>query len=220
MKINRQPNKIKFVFKKILKMKILIFFIIAIFTIGQTWGQTQRIDTSNVKTMKLIKSKEQFKENFKDSDSYQILQKPILIPQTHVWISPPKNFKTVENIRGLIHLATTTSITCTEIKGYHYTQIIAQLTPEYIASQNAILNETEEVTTDNGMSGKLFTISFTIPAKDSTQKDTPFERVMLFTGDMENTIWLNATYPQSVKRFVAKIVRKSLLSVKLNQHDQ
>lgn len=189
-------------------------------SIGLTLAQSQRIDTSKVKTMKLIKSKEQFKENFKDSASYQVLQNPIIIPQTNVWISPPKNFKPVENIRGLIHLATTTTITCTEIKGYHYTQIVEQLTPEYIAGQNAILNKTEEVITDNGMSGKLFTISFTVPAKDSTQKDTPFERIMLFTGDMENTIWLNATYPQSVKRFVAKVVRKSLLSVKLNEHNQ
>lgn len=220
MKTNRQPNKTKLVLKKILKMKILIFFIIVAYSIEQSWAQTQRMDTSKVKTMKLIKSKQEFHEHFNDSDSYLILQKPILLPQTHVWISPPKNFKPVDNIRGLIHLATTTSITCTEIKGYHYTQIIEQLTPEYIASQNAILNETEEVITDNGMPAKLFTISFTVPAKDSTQKDTPFERVMLFTGDMENTIWLNATYPQSVKRFVSKIVRKSLLSVKLNEHNQ
>lgn len=201
-------------------MKFIIFFIIVTCLTKQMCSQTQRIDTTKIRTVKLIKSKQQFKEIFKDSNSYQVLQNPILIPHTNVWISPPKNFKPVKNIRGLIHLATTTSITCTEIKGYHYTQIIEQLTPEYIASQNAILNETEEVITDNGMPGKLFTISFTVLAKDSTQKDTPFERVMLFTGDMENTIWLNATYPQSVKRFVAKIVRKSLLSVKLNEHDQ
>ncbi len=95
-----------------------------------------------------------------------------------------------------------------------------QITPEYIAGQNAVLNSTEEVTTDNGIPGKLFTISFTIPAKDSTQKDTPFERLMLFTGDMDNTVWLNATYPQSVKRFVYKIVRRSLLSVKLNEQNK
>jgi len=195
-------------------MKNLIFFVILIYSISQTWAQTQRIDTSKVKTMKLIKSKQEFKEHFKDSDSYLVLQPPVLFPQTHVLISPPKNFKPVDNIRGFIHLATTTSITCTEIKGYHYTQLCEQLTSEYIASQNAVLNETEDVVLDNGSQGKLFTISFTIPAKDSLHKDTPFERVMLFTGDMENTIWLNATYPQSVKRFVSKIVRKSLLSVK------
>lgn len=197
-------------------MKLILllntFFITYVLT-----AQTTNFDTSKVKTMKLVKSKEQFKEHFKDSDSYLVLQAPVMLPQTNVWISPPKNFKPVENIRGLIHLATTTSITCNEIKGYNYTQIVNQLTPEYIASQNAILNETEEVTTDNGMPGKLFTISFTIPAKDSTQKDTPFERLMLFTGNMDNTIWLNATYPQSVKRFVYKIVRKSLLSVKYNE---
>ncbi|MGQ9847048.1 MAG: hypothetical protein ACUVQP_06050 [Bacteroidales bacterium] len=201
-------------------MKLFLIIVNFFLIIDLLNAQVIKIDTSKVKTMKLVKSKEEFKKHFNDSDSYLILQDPIMLPQTNVWISPPKNFKPVESIRGLIHLATTTSITCTEIKGFNYTQIIEQLTPEYIASQNAILNETEEVTTDNGMPGKLFTISFTVPAKDSKHKDTPFERLMLFTGDMDNTVWLNATYPQSVKRFVYKIVRKSLLSVKLNEQGQ
>ncbi len=201
-------------------MKLFLLIINIFLIAGLLNAQTIKIDTSKVKTMKLIKSKEQFKEHFNDSDSYLVLQAPIILPQTNVWISPPKNFKPVESIRGIIHLATTTSITCTEIKGYNYTQVTGQITPEYIAGQNAVLNSTEEVTTDNGIPGKLFTISFTIPAKDSTQKDTPFERLMLFTGDMDNTVWLNATYPQSVKRFVYKIVRRSLLSVKLNEQNK
>ncbi|GAB4452269.1 MAG: hypothetical protein Fur0028_07810 [Bacteroidales bacterium] len=200
-------------------MKYLSFLFI-FFILGSLCAQTTTKDTTKIKTMKLVKSKQEFKEHFKDSNSYLILQPSTLLPQTQVWISPPKNFKPVDNIRGFIHLATTTSITCTEIKGYHYSQLSDQLTSEYIASQNAFLNATEDVVTENGMPGKLLTISFTIPAKDSLHKDTPFERLMLFTGDLERTVWLNATYPQSVKRFVSAIVRKSLLSVKLNNTDK
>lgn len=198
-------------------MKLLLLFINIFLLIGLLGAQTIKIDTSKVKTLKLIKNRDQFKEHFKDSASYLVLQTPILLPQTNVWISPPKNFKPIESIRGLIHLPTTTSITCTEIKGYNFERITEQITPEYIAKQDAVLDSVEEVTTNSGMPGKLFTISFTIPAKDSTQKDTPFERLMLFTGNIDNTVWLNATYPKSVKRFVYKIVRKSLLTVKLNE---
>lgn len=197
-----------------------ISFLFIFFILGNLCAQTKNIDTTKIKTRKLVKSRQEFKEHFKDSNSYLILQPSTLFPQTNVWISPPKNFKPVESIRGFIHLATTTSITCTEIKGYHYSLLANQLSSEYIASQNAVLNNAEDVVTDNGLNGKLFTISFTVPAKDSLHKDTPFERLMLFTGDMERTIWLNATYPQSVKRFVSAIVRKSLLSVKLNNTDK
>lgn len=199
-------------------MKIFLSFLFILYFTHNIFAQTKHTDTTKIKTMKLVKSKQEFKEHFKDSDSYLILQPAVLFPQTSVWISPPKNFKPVDNIRGFIHLATTTSITCTEIAGHHYSQLTDQLSSEYIASQNAVLNSTEDIVTDQGLKGKLLTISFTIPAKDSLHKDTPFERLMLFTGDLEHTVWINATYPQSVKRFVSGIVRKSLLSVKLNQN--
>lgn len=196
-----------------------LFYLLLFFTIGSLCAQIKSIDTTKIKTMKLVKNKQEFKEHFKDSNSYLILQPSTAFPQTDVWISPPKNFKAVENIRGFIHLATTTSITCTEIKGYHYSQLSDQLTSEYIANQNAVLNSTEDIVTDNGMTGKLLIISFIIPAKDSLHKDIPFERLMLFTGNLETTVWINATYPQSVKHFI-QIVRKSLLSVKLNNSNK
>jgi hypothetical protein len=202
-------------------MKVLINFIFTfLFTTIFLHGQSVHVkpyhqDTSNIKTYKLISNKQEPKENFKDTSQFQLMPYE-LFPQTHVYIAPPKNFKPVESVRGFINLVTTTSITCTEINGYHYTKLVENLSAEDIAKQNAVLVSTEDVTTENGMPAKLLTISFTIQGMDSTHKDVPFERLMLFTGSLEKTVWLNATYPVAVKRFNNKIVRKSLLSVKID----
>lgn len=189
--------------------------------ISNILAQTVKTDTTKYqrKTLKLITNKSEFEKHFKDTASYLQLEKEVLFPQTNVYISPPKYFKPVENIHGFIHIPTMSSMTCTEIKGYHYTQLTEQLTSEYIASQNATLNSTEDIILDNQQPARLFYISFTIPAKDSLHKDTPFERLMLFTGDMENTIWINVTYPQAVKRFVHNIILKSLKTVHFRKNE-
>lgn len=114
-------------------------FIIFYFIIFTSFSQRLQIVSSNqvkdtnIKTLKVITNKEEFSKNFNDSLSYKTLMPYIQIPQTNIWIAPPKNFKFSENIKGFIHLATTTSIICIEIKGFHYTKVVANLTDEKIA---------------------------------------------------------------------------------------
>ncbi len=197
---------------------LIVFYFVVCFSFSQRVQiiSPSQLKDTNIKTLKVITNKEEFSKHFSDSLSYKTLMPYVQIPQTNVWIAPPKNFKLSENIRGFIHLATTTSIVCTEIKGFHFTTVVANLTDEKIAQQNALLKSVEDVTTSSGMPAKLVTISFTLTAKNN-QKESPFERLMLFTGDMENTIWLSATYPEAVKPFVFEMVKKSLLSVKFDQ---
>lgn len=195
---------------------VFVLFIMSSFSQRVKIVSPHQVNDTNIKTVKVITNREEFLSHFSDSLSYKTLMPYVQIPQTNVWIAPPKNFKFSENIKGFIHLATTTSIVCTEIKGFHYTTVVANLTDEKIAQQNAVLKSVEDVTTTFGMPGKLLTISFTLLAKNN-QKETPFERLMLFTGNLESTIWVSATYPEAVKPFVFDMVRKSLLSVKFDQ---
>ncbi len=176
----------------------------------------KQINDTNIKTLKLITNKEEFDKHFKNSESYKELMTYVQIPGTSISIAPPKNFKLTESIRGFVHLATTTSITCSEIKGFHFTTVVSNISPETLAKQNAVLKNIEDVQTSSGNPAKLITLGFSLPSKDTSKKETPFERIMLFTGDLENTIWISATYPEAVKPFVFEIVKKSLLSVIIN----
>ena len=172
---------------------------------------------TNVRNVKLITNKEEFKKYFSDSSSYKTLLPPYKIPNTRTWISVPKGFKYSERINGFVHLATTSSIVCKEIKGFYFTTIVDNITPESLDRQNSYLKTIEDVKTNDGLPAKLLTIGFTLNSNDSIKKSTAFERLMLFTGDMESTVWVTATYPEAVKPFIYEMVRKSLLSVKLEQ---
>ncbi len=199
---------------RIIPILLLIYWFPSFSQTIQLTTKSNIADTS-IKKVKLITNKEEFDKRFKtDSISYKTPMPYQNIKGTNIWLAPPRNFKYSERINGFIHLATTTSITCQEIKGFHFTKIVENLTPETLAKQNAVLKSIEDVTTSTGMPAKLVTLWFSLPSKDTTRKETPFERMMLFTGNLDNTLWISATYPESVKPFVFEIVRNSLLSVK------
>lgn len=143
--------------------------------------------------------------------------KPFLIPNTQILITPPAHFKFVDKINGFIHIGSSASITVTSVEGTSYLQVTEGLTAEYFKTQNAILISTEDIKTSNGMDGKLYTLSFTTTSTDTAKKVLQFERMMLFTGDYHNTIWLNASYPSVLKKILYPALKQSLLSVLFNE---
>ncbi len=143
--------------------------------------------------------------------------KPFLIPNTKILISPPAHFKFVEKLNGFIHVGSSASITVTSVEGTSFLQVTEGLTPDYFKTQNAMLVSSEDVKTSTGMDGKLYTLSFTATSTDTSKKVLQFERMMLFTGDYHNTIWLNASYPAALKKLLYSVLKESLLSVKFNE---
>jgi hypothetical protein len=57
----------------------------------------------------------------------------------------------------------------------------------------------------NGMSGVLYLVEFTVKGYD-------YERLMLFAGDYNNTIWINANYPTSAKSLLYDVLVECLLT--------
>lgn len=143
--------------------------------------------------------------------------KTFLIPNTQIFITPPAHFKFVEKLNGFIHVGSSASITVTSVEGTSFLQVTDGLTPDYFKTQNAMLVATEDVKTANGMDGKLYTLSFTTTSTDTSKKVLQFERMMLFTGDYHNTIWLNASYPAVLKKLLYPVLKESLLSVGFNE---
>jgi len=142
------------------------------------------------------------------------------LPNSEILITPPAHFKYSEKINGFIHPGTFSSITVTYIYGTSFLQITEGLTSEYFTSQNTVLVSGEDVKTKSGMDGKLYLLSFSVTSTDTSKKVMQFERMMLFTGDYQRTIWINASYPVLVKKLLYQVIKESLLSVEFTSKNE
>ncbi len=127
------------------------------------------------------------------------------VPGFDIAIIPPEHFIFAEEIPGYIHPGTSASIQIKEIKGTSWPIIDRAMTPEHFKSQGVNFITREEVELKSGLSGVIYTVSF-------EAKGVPFERIMLFAGDYNKTIWINANYPVMVKKTVIKPIINSLMS--------
>jgi hypothetical protein len=62
----------------------------------------------------------------------------------------------------------------------------------------------------------MFLLSYTI---ESPENETPinFERLMLFTGTYQMTVWIEANYPVQARSLLYNVLRESLLSVEFQK---
>jgi hypothetical protein len=127
------------------------------------------------------------------------------VPGFNIAIIPPEHFIFAKDIPGYIHPGTSASMQIKEIDGTSWPIIDRTMTAEHFESQGVTFIHREEVELKSGISGVLYTVSF-------TAKGVPFERIMLFAGDYNKTIWINANYPVMVKKTVIKPIINSLMS--------
>ncbi|PLX09297.1 MAG: hypothetical protein C0596_01745 [Marinilabiliales bacterium] len=130
---------------------------------------------------------------------------PVLIPGTNIMMTPPEHFLVSESIPGLIHPGYSTTVQVQEVVGTSYVMIKQAMTPEHFESQNVTLISEEDIKMSNGMGGVLYLVEFTV-------KGYQYERLMLFAGDYNNTIWINANYPKSTKALLYDLLVESLLT--------
>jgi len=129
----------------------------------------------------------------------------IQIPGTNVKMQPPEHFLVSKEIPGLIHPGTSTTVQVQEIIGTSYVMIQQAMTPEHFESQGVVLISSESIKMYDGKTGILYLVEFTVSG-------FAYERLMLFAGDYNNTIWINANYPKSAKELLQNILTKSLLT--------
>ena len=130
------------------------------------------------------------------------------VKNTKVALIPPEHFVYAEKIPGYIHPGTSASIQIKDIEGTSWTIIDKVMTKEHLESQGVEFIGREKVKLFSGLNGVIYTVSF-------ESKGVKFERKMLFTGDYNYTIWLNANYPVSLKESVIKPLMNSLLSANI-----
>lgn len=131
-------------------------------------------------------------------------------PKTNIQIIPPAHFVLMEQAGGFLHVGTSSSIQVQEITGTSYLMITPGLTKDYFLAQKVTLLSEEDVVNISGQKGKIYTVSFFVD-------NVEFERLMYFTGDYNNTIWINANYPVAVKEMLNAVLKTSLLTAKFKQ---
>jgi hypothetical protein len=102
----------------------------------------------------------------------------------------------------------------TLIEKVNYLKLAEGMTTEYWERNKLTLISESKLKTDNGYSGIAYKCSFVLEGKD-------FIRYMIYVGDLNNTLWLNITYPELAEDLVEKEVLKSIQSINLNPiHDE
>lgn len=128
------------------------------------------------------------------------------VPGTDIRIIPPSHFTLYDTIQGFIHNGSSSTIQVNDIIRGPYVFITPKLTSEYFAKQGFTLVSKQDTITKSGMQASIYTVTF-------TASGTNYERLMIFTGDYERTIWVNANYPVVMRFLLGEVLKESLLSV-------
>lgn len=138
-----------------------------------------------------------------DSVSYTT---PELTQPSVTCFTPPEGFQVSEAFNGYIHFKTSSTILIQYISDVAYTQITQNVDDEFFSRNNLTLISQENFQSTDGTSGVMYTSSFVL-------KGDEFMRIMVYMGDLNNTLWLNITYPKMVEGLVKDLMIESIKSV-------
>ncbi len=141
----------------------------------------------------------------------------IPVPGTYVSIKTPTHFTYSEKSKAFIHSGSAASLSFTEAIGTSWIQVCQNMNTTTVGDQKAQFIEELDVELANGYKGKLFVVKFTVTSNDSTKYKLDFERMMLFTGDYNYTVWINASYPSTLRTILYDVIKASMLSVEINE---
>ena len=80
------------------------------------------------------------------------------------------------------------------------------MTPEYYESNKLVFVSKRELLSENGTRGACYKFTFMLDGIE-------FTRQMAFCGDLNNTLWVNATYPSKYNELLDDDFDKSLNSI-------
>ncbi len=179
-------------------MKVLFYCILItfLFSAKQTNAQTHHHNKDTTRKPILNPNA----ATVRDTNTY------FYFPGTTVKIKPPMHFVAYKKINGFIHPGSSSTIQVTEIPEIPYVMYTKGLTASYFEKQGVKLISELDVTTTKNKPGKMYIVSF-------SSNGVEFERIMLFTGDYNHTIWINANYPVMVKFLLFDALKRSVLTV-------
>lgn len=128
-------------------------------------------------------------------------------------IQVPEGFEATKAFNGYLHLQTATSIVMTEVKNVNYLRLCSGMTPEYFSGNGLTLVKEGEFTSDYQVSGKYYKSKFVL-------NELPHIRYMVFSGDLNHTLWLSITYPELFEAVIEKELPGIFQSIKSKLTDE
>lgn len=124
-------------------------------------------------------------------------------------ITAPAGFEVSKSFNGYIHFQNGCAIYMTMIENANYLRLNEGMTEDfYTKNKLTKISETEFVS-DNGVKGIYYKCKFTLDEMD-------FTRYIVYAGDLNNTLWLNVTYPVLVEGLMEDEILKTIQTINLN----
>ncbi|HOY33038.1 MAG TPA: hypothetical protein PKW80_14255 [Bacteroidales bacterium] len=158
-----------------------------------------------------------FSQGLSQAQKDSILNAYVTLPNSDVRIVPPAYFKAFANDGkfGFMHEGAGASISFQEISGTPYPIVVQYMSKEHLETQGVKFITKENVQTKQKKDGVMYLVSFPVKSKDGS-KELQYERMMLFTGDYNRTIWISANYPVVARKMLFVPLKESLLSVQFD----
>jgi hypothetical protein len=128
-------------------------------------------------------------------------------------INVPEGFVSSTSFNGYIHLNSATSIVMTSIEHVNFVRLCAGMTPEFFTANGLTLVEEKGFTSSNNVSGRYYKSHFVL-------NEVPHVRYIVFSGDLNRTLWLNITYPQMFEPLIEKEITGIINSIKSTVTDE
>lgn len=107
---------------------------------------------------------------------------------------------------GYMHAGTATTIMGQMMDSTAFLAVTTNLNKDVFAKQGAELIEEMELKTLEGRPAKMYIIRF-------MAEKVPVNRMMFFTGDMQNTLLLTANYPELFASLLRDVILTSFMTV-------
>ncbi|MBL1279887.1 MAG: hypothetical protein COA33_006430 [Fluviicola sp.] len=122
-------------------------------------------------------------------------------------LTAPEGFEVSESFNGYIDFQNGTAIVMSLLTSVNYIKLDEGMTDEFFKSNRLTLTSKEKIKTDEGTSGMRYTASFVLEEEE-------FIRQIVYIGNLNNTIWINITYPKKVQELMEPELVKAIASVK------
>lgn len=158
-----------------------------------------------------------FSQGFSQAQKDSVLNAYVTIPNSDISMVPPAYFKAFvkDGKFGFMHDGAGASISVEEIIGTPYPIVVQYMSKEYLETQGVKFITKENIQTRDKKDAVIYLVSFSVKSKDGI-KELEYERLMLFTGDYNRTVWISANYPIVARKMLFVTLRESLLSVKFD----
>ena len=159
----------------------------ALFIICPAFGQT---DTTQAETVA--------------NDNVQYITPKLSEPNIKC-VTAPEGFVVSKAFNGYIHYQTSSTILIQYVEKATYLQLAEGMDEAFFSRNKLNLVSKTPFETEDGVSGIIFSCTFTL-------KEAEFVRDIVYLGDLNNTLWLNITYPVMVESMVKELLMSSIMS--------